>query len=152
LSGSDDQHQFARACKLEFSHSGGRMASRSARCARASENPRPARSTSEANEGAFAATVAQERAKIRRRRRLAERVGAGSKKPLRLPRRSAQTSEDPRPPRSTSEANEGAFAANVAQERAKIRRRRRLAERTGAGSKKNLRLPKRSALRSEDNN
>ena len=42
-------------------------------------------STSQADEGAFAATIAQERAKIRRRKRLAERVDAGSKKPLRLP-------------------------------------------------------------------
>ena len=42
-------------------------------------------SSTKADKGASAAPLAQERAKIRRRRRLAERVGAGSKKPLRLP-------------------------------------------------------------------
>jgi hypothetical protein len=40
----------------------------------------------EVDEGAFAATIAQERVKIHRRRRLAERAGAGRVKPLRSPK------------------------------------------------------------------
>ena len=49
-------------------------------------------------------------------------------------RRPLRTSEDP-PPRASwlISANEGCFAAPLAQERAKIHRRRRLAERSGRG-------------------
>jgi hypothetical protein len=43
-----------------------------------SQIPRPRETMHRADEGAFAATIAQERLKIDRRRRLAEGAGAGS--------------------------------------------------------------------------